>query len=178
MFMLNRLKQFIINLFEKLNISEIVYSHINTLSNEHGKKSKGDFCIFFILPLIIAVLFACFVKKLPTDTINLLVNFGSILVALLLSLLVLMYDRHDKLLHGNETHQKYKQELIQQLYNNICYAILIALCVVITCLLISLSNNTIYQKIFSILIMYLTSNLLLTILMIVKRIHALLTHQN
>ncbi len=178
----------------KINIWSIVTGHIKTFRNASDNKvSVSDYVTFYIAPAAIAVLFAYFGIKVTSDANSLLVNFGAIFTALLLSVLVLVYEQGEKLRGVVNDSKKdnitLKKNLLEQLYFNICYAIVVSVFLVFLCLVytflpdkacvISMSNFTVNfdLKLFIVspLILVVVLNLLLTILMVVKRMHTLLT---
>lgn len=179
----------------KINIWSIVIGHIKTLRDSSSEKvSFIDYVTFYGVPIVIAVMFSMLGIKVTADANSLLVNFGAIFTALLLSVLVLVYDQGEKLrgvkFEPAQSHNiELKKNLLEQLYFNICYAIVIAVALVFFCLLytflpdkglaISISKYSFKfdVKLFlaSPLILIVVLNLLLTILMVVKRMHTLLT---
>lgn len=105
----------------KLNVKGIVTGHFGTLIDA-GEKSVSytDVFSFYILPAIIAAIgiFYCF--NISEEIASLLVNFGAIFTALLLSVLVLVYDQENKIDQSiNEALQKAKKSLLNHLYYNI-----------------------------------------------------------
>lgn len=178
----------------KINIWSIVNGHIVTLKDSsNGKVSLSDYVTFYGVPIAIAVLFSAFGIKVTESANSLLVNFGAIFTALLLSVLVLVYDQGEKLRDFNDETKDYKirlkKNLLKQLYFNICYAIVVAVILVFLCLvytflpdkkcLVFVGEFYFYfdVKLYfaSPLILVSVLNLLLTILMVVKRMHTLLT---
>lgn len=178
----------------KINVWSIISGHIMTLKDSsNGKVSLFDYVTFYGVPIAIAVLFSVFGIKVTEDANSLLVNFGAIFTALLLSVLVLVYDQGEKLgclKDESKNHNiELKKNLLDQLYFNICYAIVVAVVLVFLCLVytflpdqacsISLTKISLSLDlklyIASPLILIVVLNLLLTILMVVKRMHTLLT---
>lgn len=178
----------------KINVWSIVTGHIKTFCDASTKKvSFFDYATFYIAPAAIAILFSFFGIKLTSDANSLLVNFGAIFTALLLSVLVLVYDQGEKLRGIVDESIKHsidlKKDLLDQLYFNICYAIVISVALVFLCLVYTFLPDKAYTlsidklsfsldlKLFiaSPLILMVVLNLLLTILMVVKRMHTLLT---
>lgn len=179
----------------KINIWSIVTGHIMTLrDSSSGKVSFFDYVTFYGIPIVIAVSLSTLGIKVTTDANSLLVNFGAIFTALLLSVLVLVYDQGEKLrgakIDQTQSHNvELKKNLLEQLYFNICYAIVAAVVLVFFCLLytflpdksltflISKFSLSFDIKLFLVspLILIVVMNLLLTILMVVKRMHTLLT---
>lgn len=178
----------------KINIWSIIVGHIGTLKDSsNGKVSFADYGTFYGLPIASALGLLSFGVVITADANSLLVNFGAIFTALLLSVLVLVYDQGEKLNSTTDIKQKHqmdlKKNLLEQLYFNICYAIVVSVALVFLCLLYTFLPNRaipfslahfsvsldIKLYIASPLILIFVINLLLTILMVVKRMHTLLT---
>lgn len=174
----------------KINVSDIFRGHFDTLKNaDTNKTSIIDIITFIIFPFFISIVFVWLNHPFSNELISLLVNFGSIFTALLLSVLVLVYEQENKLDERNkfEPQSNYdkKKSLLSELYYNICYSMVISLILVLMCLI----ETIIKSKCFTILtikldlslyllspfIMFLSLHLILTIIMIIKRMHTLLT---
>ncbi|MGP0172352.1 hypothetical protein ACSVIJ_10740 [Pseudomonas sp. NCHU5208] len=176
----------------KINVLEIVKGHYLTLKGASGAALLGDYLIFIGLPFIFAALGVVFGLKLSEAQISLLVTFGAIFTALLLSVLVLVYEQENKA-HAYRDAQvdagktvsslfELRIELLRELYLNISYSILIALFLILACFLGSVFSGVKVFGAFSLEVYFLTplalfavSNLMLTIVMVVKRLHVLLT---
>lgn len=175
----------------KVNILEIVAGHIGTLVDPKDRRSIADYVTFFLVPLLVAGLGLMAGYNLNKDVVSMLVNFGAIFTALLLSVLVLVYEQENKLdaISGADPLIAAKKKLLKHLYYNICFSIvgsvfLVALCFLHT-VIFKLKTKffvgdrelvLVYsQVIVTPLIIFVMSNLLLTIVMIVKRMHAMLT---
>lgn len=181
----------------KINIKEIVLGHFGTLSRVDGSWSWTDFITFCGVPVVFGAgsLVAGF--SLNKDIASLLVNFGAIFTALLLSVLVLVYDQESKIDDRNQrdielgrpADQFYnaKKRLLDELYYNISYSILSSLVLIAFCFAFSISDSfagpeaaslsvssALSKLVFTPLTVFVTVNLLLTIVMIVKRMHSLL----
>ena len=171
----------------KINIIEIVKGHIKTLKNyDTGKISYADVFVFFIFPFCLGVFGAFNDFNLNKDLISLLVNFGAIFTALLFSVLFLIYDKEDKYQKDND---EKKIILLKELYYNICYSIVCSVFLVSLCFIHSILKNVESQiviiggmynlkyqiQVITPGIVFLIATLLLNILMIVKRMHTLLT---
>lgn len=178
----------------KINVLSILSGHIGTLKNAStGKIDKLDCVTFFAAPVFVAFAFIAFGIKLTNDANSLLVNFGAIFTTLLLSVLVLVYDQSEKLQLDTDQRKKHsiriKTTLIEQLCFNICYSIVLSVFLVFCCLVYTfLPDDSILFEIkgyainldfklwlASPVILVVVMNLLLTILMVVKRMHVLLT---
>lgn len=175
----------------KVNVTDILLGHIGTLSDPAGKRSIGDYVTFFLVPILVAGLGMLAGYNLNKDVSSMLVNFGAIFTALLLSVLVLVYDQESKLesKKGAEPLYESKKKLLSQLYFNICFSILSSIVLVALCFVHSvifrlkhdfgfgggIFHFSYAQHIITPLVIFVTANLLLTIVMIVKRMHAMLT---
>lgn len=184
----------------KINVCEIISGHFNTLRNADTKKlSFYDILTFIVIPIFISIGVSYSVVMISKDLVSLLVNFSAILTALLLSVLVLVYDQETKIREKKDTDTFYptKKKLLQELYYNICYSIVCGVILVVFCFLVSLytvsplgviSGNTYNLSVFDYnisfnfvsciyfpIIIFLAIHLILNILMIVKRMHSLLT---
>lgn len=178
----------------KINFWSIVTGHINTLNDaSSGRVSFVDYVTFYGVPLALAFLLSFLGIKITSDANSLLVNFGAIFTALLLSVLVLVYDQGEKLRDINANSKKHnidlKKNLLEQLYFNICYAIVASVVLVFFCLIYTFLPDDVFNVsisklsfnvdlklyLLSPMILMVVMNLLLTILMVVKRMHTLLT---
>ncbi|MGR5128813.1 hypothetical protein [Photobacterium swingsii] len=184
----------------KINVFGIISGHWKTLEHNGTKKvSKIDIFTFFLFPLLLAILTVVFEFKFTTDLTSLLVNFGAIFTALLLSVLVLVYDQSTKLEEKSDAAKKAdvsystKRTILDQLYFNICYSIIASVTLVVACFIESICRGKVKTVTLPLedptsfcvdvntyfatpLVTFVTVNLILTILMIVKRMHALLTN--
>ncbi|MBV7310242.1 hypothetical protein KVY11_16375 [Acinetobacter sp. CWB-G5] len=196
----------------KINIISIVKGHFRSLTNSDNSFNLADCLTFKAFPLLVAIVFALVCPKLSSNTISLLVNFGSIFTALLLSVLVLIFDQESKideqyeknllykeqleknpelkesstykLIYSKNYDEKYpiKKQLLGQLYFNISFSIICALLLVLSCLIYSelIESNFLYVnyviQIFLFFVIAILITIFLNILMIVKRLHVLLTN--
>jgi hypothetical protein len=172
----------------KINVLEIITGHFSTLKS-NGKWEVYDFFTFVLLPIFFGAISISLSFNVKPEVSSLLVNFGAIFTALLLSVLVLVYDQETKLNNeGIVGNNKDKKELLRQLYYNISYSILCSVALVLFCLIHSIisgvtSDFTILNSLVTLkydsyitspLIILISVNLFLNILMIVKRMHTLL----
>ena len=183
----------------KVNVLTIVYKHWSTLvDSRSGKTSISDLLCFIGVPAAVFFLVVILEVKLNSGTNSILVNFGSIFTALLLSVLVLVYDQRSKI-DSNESSVdrvlQVKEIVLDQLFCNICYSILISIVMVVMCLLseivgdykwlviqnfeyknIVINNFEIIWKeyFFTPIILFLLTHLILTVFMVLKRLQSLL----
>lgn len=173
----------------KINILGIISNHWSTLTDaRNNKASKADLVCFVGIPFTIASLSLYFDIVVNSNTNSILVNFGSIFTALLLSVLVLVYDQRTKIDVKEYTSNpllKLKSELLAQLFYNICYSILISIIMVVICLFGEILNGmkwqifegfelNVHRMIFSPLSLFFLTHLILTVLMVLKRLQSLL----
>lgn len=183
----------------KINVFNIISGHFSSLLRGQGIIFIFiDFLTFVGVPLSLAVLGVFFKLNINNEVISLAVNFGAIFTALLLSVLVLVYEQEsklrDKILVYKEQNKDsnpnvdysyidpyvgIKLKLMGQLYVNISYCIITSILLVASSAIALISINTAKYSILNVfilnpLIIFLLSHILITILMVVKRIHALL----
>lgn len=189
---------------DKINMLSIIRAHYKTLRNSGGKKiSLGDTLTFIVFPMIMGLLSALCFFNLNKDLDSLLVNFGAIFTALLLSVIVLIYDQENRALdkarlYPNEVGDtsKLKLRLLKELYHNISYAIFCSLILVALSFIHSIVPQPTSDGVFSFyigefklklsfattlvtpIIVFVTINIFLTILMVVKRLYKILISNN
>lgn len=180
----------------KINIKEIIKGHFSTLRKDNGDVSISDYFTFYLLPISTAIITLYLEGNISKEVSSLLVNFGSIFTALLLSVLVLVYDQEAKLNNNKKPTDKLfdkKKDLLDNLYDNISFSILSSVFLVLLCLF----HTAVFGKYWGIdftistlnfkfdmkfdhylstpLILIISLTVFMNILMIVKRMHILLT---
>lgn len=165
-------------MFDKINISKIFRDHVATLEdNSTGQRSTGDMVLFFILPIIPSCVMVWFKTSLDTNVVSILVTCMSVFAALLFNLLLLIYDIIRKTSNGAGQSGE-KAKFLRQIYSNISFCILTA----IVTLIFSLSHF-IVQDVMAIRLLvvagvyYLVIVFVLTLFMVLKRVHVLLSHE-
>lgn len=174
----------------KVDVWQIIVGHIDTLANPAGKRSIVDCITFFGFPLVLGFIGIWMGFNLNKDIASMLVNFGAIFTALLLSVLVLVYEQESRLRERKDVDPFYfaKKKLLNQLYYNICYSIICSIVLVAFCFAHSIFDGVVSEVsiagfivflnfskyVFTPLVLFVTANLMLTIVMIVKRMHAML----
>lgn len=175
---------------QKINVTIILKDHFNTFVNLSNRPCVSDYICFVLCPIILACVSLYFRYALSSDATSALINFGAIITALLLSVLVLVFDQDKKLaISENKKLDKSacilysrRKKLFKHLYSNICYSIIMSILLVLACLLdILFGKFTIpytgftVSVLFSTAIIFTFTNLILTILMVTKRIYTVLT---
>jgi hypothetical protein len=168
-------------MFSKINIVKILKDHFKTLKNTNTNKiSLSDYFMFFILPLIFALIYYYFDITMSDDLIKSLLTIFSVFVGLLFNLLILIYDIVNKNNHKNKnephTNMPIRKKFLQEIFSNISFTIFMSIVIVIL-LLVTFTNNCFIKSASSLLSVYLMFLFILTLLMILKRIHVLLSKE-
>jgi ACR3 family arsenite efflux pump ArsB len=166
----------------KIDVTPILRAHFATLrDNRFGQaKSFGDVLVFLGVPLIVAILVQLIGFHFRIDAVNGFLNVFAILTGLLLNLLVLVIT-----LASNKAAQQVNPQkralLIKEIFANLCFSVLVAIVVVCTAL-VALS----YMRSdpgattgpgATWLLAALTTNFVLNLLMILKRMYILLNKE-
>ena len=167
----------------KIDVIPIVKRHLETLI-DHGteKRSKADISLFFGVPFIVSGVAAYYRVSLTADILTAVLASFSIFAGLLLNLLLLVYARAGEEVKADIFATTIKN-FVRQLSANIEYAVLVSVFVVIFSLVAMItlnkqSNVAIYSGLsISTVLIFLTTNFLLTLLMVLKRMHAMLVEK-
>lgn len=151
----------------------------------------SDFLLFYLLPVFIAFPVLYITKIIPKDGVSIIVNTAAIFLGLMLTALILIIDRRQKSIQDMpltftkkfdaltpiEISYRLRVALLKEIYYNISYSMLVALLIIIIGIILNLlpvfpTNNFIQclQSGLSGLLISSIINLLLTIIMIIKRI--------
>lgn len=181
-------------MFEKLNIWCIIRDHFLTLRSgenilkEDTKLSKVDLFLFVLFPLILATLLFLFGVRLSNDNVNSMLTIFSIFTALLFNLLLLVFDitqnnyKNDRL----SPRDKILKIVLKNIFSNISFLILNSIVLLIFLLLLIFNFEIVpafetienFLRGFAYITIYsLSINFILTLIMILKRIHLLLNKQ-
>lgn len=161
-------------MISKINTADIIKDHLRTLTNEHsGKVSVGDFLLFFGLPTIVGLALLWFKGVFGSNIGGILITAFSIFAALLFNLLLLVYDIVKK-----TDEPSLKRRFLKQIYSNISYAVFISIALIIFLLayFVAMTSDKLLTARFvlAFFVYALSGNFVLTMLMILKRIHILL----
>lgn len=163
--------------FDKINVKSIFQDHNSTLyNNETEKRSYYDMAVFYILPFVISACLTYFFKA-SKDHINIVLTISSIFAGLLFNLLVLVIDIYNK-----DTTNNALKKILKELYYNLSFTILISIILIIITLLSSFSLKTYVSVGIYTLLKYIYSMcfygfvimFILSLFMILKRIHSIL----
>jgi FtsH-binding integral membrane protein len=157
-------------MLNKINCSKILSDHIKTLKYaDDNKYSIPDIILFYFAPIAVAGYLYYEGIRLTIEQVNILITVFAIFTGLLLNLLLIVYDIVSK---NNTTPTKTK--FLHEIYSNISYTILLSIITIIVLIAISFISKI---TILSALVIALVIHFLLTILMILKRVHILLSKE-
>ena len=163
-------------MFDKINVAKIVRDHVATLKSfETDKYRSSDFILFFFFPLLLSGILVYFKFILGKDFINILATSLSIFAALLLNLLLLIYDilrKSDK----TDINYKLKATFLKEIYANISFCILISILTIVFLIIASLDIKEL-ESILAFVIYSLVFVFVLTLFMVLKRVHILLSKE-
>ena len=169
-------------MFDKVNIAKIVTGHIATLNTyPTGKKRKRDLVLFFVAPFVVGGLIVGTYGPLGQNLIGPLLTSLAVFTALLLNLLMLTYG----IARNSEPRpdagvDKMKGDLIREIFSNIAFTVLIALITVVAVLTLGALDSCTWLFVpmaLSLIIYYMGTLFLLTLLMLLKRAYALLSNE-
>ncbi len=159
----------------KINISRIITDHLSTLKNANTRRvSIADITLFLISPIVISAGIVLLLRIYLNDgLVNILITCLSIFVGLLLNLLVIIFDIINKLKDEN-SNDRLKKLFLKEIYANISFSILISL-LNIGFLVITFTTNNYVKLVANILSDSILILFGLTLLMVLKRVHILLS---
>jgi hypothetical protein len=163
----------------KINVSGIVLDHLGTLKElDSQSQSKYDLSLFFVFPLLTSILFSILNIRLDKDLVSILINVFAIFAGLLFNLLILMYDVISKQSgsNGKEEKDKIKFKLLKEIYYNISFGIFLSLVIVVILSISMIFLLKSFNSVLSFIVFALSILFVLTLLMILKRIHNLLSY--
>ena len=166
-------------MLDKVNVIGIVLDHVGTWRDySTGRYRLTDFLLFLGVPIAIAGVLVYFYGNLRPNLITIVATSLSIFAALLFNLLLLVYDAMGKSRDPNENSDKLRRRFLRDVFSNISFAILVAIGAIVLVLALLLVNCcSAAEHIFSAIIYYLVALFLLTLLMLLKRVHILLRNE-
>lgn len=181
----------------KINIGGILAAHFETLRDHaQNRISLIDVTVLFVCPAIVAVVVFVSEAKLTTVLVGSLINAAAILTGLLLNLLMLMFDQSNRVeerLVALESPTKccqkvvvdhsgvrrvleLRSKLISETVANISFTTLFCIASLCSLLLFSAIEEPVYklaERITYAVNAFIWINVVLTILMVMKRVFAL-----
>jgi hydrogenase-4 membrane subunit HyfE len=165
----------------KINVSSIVSDHFSTLYDDRSNSiSKIDIFVFYIFPIALAMLTYWYGFSVTEDTYNVSITFFGIFIALLLNIQVAIFaifqrkwdiPSDEKLAKIQKKTVSDRKTLLTELNANISYLILVC-CVALVSVLVFYMKKYISGIPPSIAV-FMYGHFILTLIMIVKRSHAL-----
>lgn len=166
---------------KKINVFRIITEHISTLRDYRtGRISPGDLVVFFFVPLLLGAAALYVGMRFNYDVLNAFLMAFSIFAGLLLNLLILVLSFSERAEHGTIL-QGARKQLLRELHTNISFAILVSIGVVVTSIVevanLRLPSSTVAFTGHTVtyFLTFLIANFVLTLLMILKRMHILLS---
>ena len=169
----------------KINIIKIISDHLLTLQDYRTKKtSSKDILLFYLLPVLISAFLVATEFKLKEGLVEILITSFSIFTALLFNLLLLTFDivrEKLELTPGKENKDKLyyeiKKDLLKQAYANISYSIFVSILGLLFLLLSQIEMCLLCKTILCGIIYFICFNFILTLFLILTRIHTLLSNE-
>lgn len=161
----------------KFSVAGIVRGQLASMRNYGTARiNRREVFFLFILPLAIPVVQLCAqVPPLSTDVVATVVSAASIFAGLLLNLLVLLYSFVTAADNPDVTERDATTEttLIEQTFSNVSFAIVVSV-VLVAASLITLAHHAALVAPAEFCVYYFGTMLLLLVLQILKRVHALM----
>jgi hypothetical protein len=154
----------------KINVSLIVVDHFSTFKDEStGKYSVYDFFVVFFLPAMVSVCLGFVGFNIKDEYIGTLISAFAIFSGLLFNVLVLIYSVRDDRAEVDCV----RERLVNQTFANVSFSVMTCLLAVVL-LSILLFVQGLSQVVLEVLIYFIGINFMLTMLMILKRMHVLM----
>lgn len=161
-------------MLRRIDVRDIVRGHIETLT-EYGtsRAHRGDYLLFFGVPLVMMAGLLWTQVLLTRDMANIIITSLSIFAGLLFNLLLLTHG----MLRSVPQEKTVEKTLIREIYSNISFAILVSILIIITCTAFYFSARPWFVLSVTAVSHFLVANFALTLLMILRRIHILLSNE-
>lgn len=163
-------------MINKINICPIIKGHIETLKDPRGVKIlKRDVVGFYVLPLLISAYLTINNFRVIDKYVNIGIIAHTIFIPLLVNVIFLIYNILEK---GTIPKKNKSIKILKQLYSNIVYTILVSMLSLISLSIYSANSiNSSVRIVNTILLYFILIHIFLTLLMIFKRIHLLLSKE-
>lgn len=167
-------------MLSKIDVREIVLGHFDTLRDfGTGRPRVSDYLLFVGVPIAIGALVVLTHFGVTVNAVNGILMAFSIFAGLLFNLLVMVLTFLQSS-HGSAGDRLLatRKELLRQISSNLSFAILCAVLVVIAAIIVlSLTDSARIGAVGSGIILAGSVNVALTLLMILKRMYALLMNE-
>jgi protein-S-isoprenylcysteine O-methyltransferase Ste14 len=168
----------------KIDVRDIVIGHFGTLTNARtGRTSFEDIATFYIFPGLVAMLAGFHKERFPENFYSVAISVFAIFAALLFSVQIALFSILQRDMSANSEVSKAKskgglsdrlnqrRELIREVNANISYLILVACLGVVMLLGFTLTPRLAIAR--SIASTYLVCHFVLTVLLVIARVHTL-----
>ena len=165
----------------KIDVTSIIVDHLRTLRNfPSDRVSLSDVCLFYVLPVAIAILAYYSDLVVKADFYNVSITFFGIFVALLLNIQVAIFgifirkwdspsDVKSALSVANKLDQR--KLLLGEINSNVSYLILVC-CVSLIISLVAYTKSHVSGTLPALTVLIYT-HFMLTLFMIIKRVYAI-----
>lgn len=161
-----------LEVFPRINVTAIIRNHLASLKNVNtGKSEFSDFILFLFLPILMAGTLIFFKVTLTEGMINILITSLSIFIGLFFNVLVLIIGTLVK----NAT-ENLEKKILQELIDNVSYTIIISMLSILFGIF-SIGFKGIMGSVFNGVTFFILFHFLMTVLLVLKRIYLLFTHQ-
>jgi len=171
-------------MFTKINIRRIFAEHGETLKHHDKKKtSLGDITLFYFLPLTVSILSNKLKWEFSPEFITSATALLSLIAGLLLNLMALLYGtiKTSKTLEASISQKKEsspdkaERQLLIETRANVSYCIVVSIiALILLTFLNAIGQQTHWHELIEALILFFALNGVLTLFMILKRLHSLL----
>ena len=160
----------------KINVISILQGHLRTLFDRNEEHILwGDVFGFYVFPAVVAIFLVWKQLVFQDKYVNIGIVAHTVFIPLLVNVLFLIFNIVDR---GNINNSPKRKRLLDQLYNNVAYLILISIFSLAALALYSVKSLPAWLIWLDRGILYfLTLHAFLTSLMVVKRIHVLLSKE-
>lgn len=170
----------------KINPFRIISDHFRTLK-EHGSTSMGigDAFIFFLVPIILAGIGLWRQINFKAETVNVIVTAFSVFAALLFNLLMLIYGLVQR--KDDSSESRLRAAFLKEIYSNISFTVFVSLLIIVVAIVAMTFSTperlptgtgpTAVGLLYTVILVFLMSHFLLTLLMVLKRVHILLSKE-
>ena len=164
-------------MFNKVDVRSIVKGHLGTLVHAETKRVlPEDIILFFGVPAVLAVGAVLRDGTISTSLAAVLATVHAIISGLMFNLLVVIYDVHDRAKKtGGDAARNTRMLLLNETYRNVSFLILTSIAALVLLAVAVFVGQGVFGRIVSGLVYFLSGVFALTLLMVLKRTHALLS---